>query len=269
MFKLVTTMLLVTGPLVLLPAGATGATKECHGQVATVVGTDGNDKLVDDSDPARDVVWLGPGNDTWTSHGTGADIVCGGKGSDWLSGGFAAHLLIGGDGSDEFYEFAPHTVALGGPGDDDFEQTGGKAYGGPGNDMFVNHAGESFGGLGDDSFNVQKYDTGALHGNRGRDGVMFFYRNLHVNLTRGTAWWNGGRITLDGMEGIVGTKYADVLIGSPQGDVLEGVQGKDLIKGRAGNDNLSTQDGDGGTIYGGTGYDICSAPHTYGCEKVW
>lgn len=166
----------------LAPAGTAYAASgkvRCHGAVATIVGTPGNDRLV--GTPGRDViaarggadviegrggddvicagggadkVLAGPGDD-WTDGGGGRDVLDGQGGDDVLwSGGGRGELLVGGRGNDHLVLEGTASHALGGLGADQVNVygRGGDVDGGPGNDVLR-------GGRGDD----------VLDGGDGRD----------------------------------------------------------------------------------------------------
>jgi hypothetical protein len=90
----------------------------CKGKPATIVGTDGVDKL--SGTPAEDVIAALGGNDT-ASGLADNDVICGGAGKDTLKGGKGNDKLYGGVGKD---------TLRGGPGKD-------KLKGGPGKDKQV------------------------------------------------------------------------------------------------------------------------------------
>jgi len=69
----------------------------CAGRRATIVGTEGKDKLV--GTKGRDVIAGLGGKDTIKGKG-GKDVLCGGKGRDKLLGGKGKDLLHGGKGKD-------------------------------------------------------------------------------------------------------------------------------------------------------------------------
>jgi Ca2+-binding RTX toxin-like protein len=74
---------------------------KCRGEIATLVGTPGNDrgdeKLI--GTPGVDVVVAGKGGDFVKAAG-GDDLVCGGSGDDTLKGGSGNDTLRGGPGKD-------------------------------------------------------------------------------------------------------------------------------------------------------------------------
>lgn len=87
-------------------AGIVGSGPACHGEVATIVGTHGDDVIR--GTKKRDVIIGGRGNDV--IHGLGGnDIICagdgedevfGGGGRDWITGGDGYDTLLGGRGKD-------------------------------------------------------------------------------------------------------------------------------------------------------------------------
>jgi Ca2+-binding RTX toxin-like protein len=102
------------GPCPAAPAALT-APPTCKGKPATIVGTNGTDKL--SGTPAADVIAALAGNDK-ASALAGKDVICGGAGKDTLNGGKGNDKLYGQKGKD---------TLKGGPGND-------KLKGGPGKD---------------------------------------------------------------------------------------------------------------------------------------
>ncbi|WP_183061672.1 choice-of-anchor U domain-containing protein [Motilibacter peucedani] len=78
----------------------------CDGQVATIVGTEGNDRI---TGTAGDDVIVALGGKDKVQGGDGNDVVCGGAGDDTIHGGAGDDHLFGGDGHDSLH---------GGPGAD-------------------------------------------------------------------------------------------------------------------------------------------------------
>jgi hypothetical protein len=76
----------------------------CDGKPATIIGTNGNDRLR--GTPGPDVIVAGGGDDVVRALG-GQDLVCGNGGDD---------LLIGGRGNDRLFGQADSDVLRGGPG---------------------------------------------------------------------------------------------------------------------------------------------------------
>ncbi len=98
----------------------------CGGQAATIVGTEGVDKLFGTVGPDV-IVGLG-GNDSLYGLG-GNDVICGGAGDDVIDGGAGNDMLEGGTGRDR---------VIGGLGDDDVrgDDDADSLFGGNGNDVF-------------------------------------------------------------------------------------------------------------------------------------
>jgi uncharacterized delta-60 repeat protein len=99
------------------PGGAAGKSAKCAGKKATIIGTNGPDKLK--GTKKRDVIAGLGGKDTIKGLG-GNDLICGGKGKDKLLGGPGNDKLLGQQGKD---------FLKGGPGKKD------KLNGGAGKDV--------------------------------------------------------------------------------------------------------------------------------------
>ncbi len=87
-------------------AGLVSAGPTCHGEVATIIGTHGDDIIRGTA--KRDVILGGRGNDTIYGRG-GNDIICagagedtiyGGGGRDWIAGDKGYDTILGGRGND-------------------------------------------------------------------------------------------------------------------------------------------------------------------------
>lgn len=111
-------------PAVLAPgvaaAGATpiAAERTCEGQVATIVGTSGDDRIT--GTRGRDVVVGLRGNDRIDGLG-GRDVICGNGGADDLLGGRGSDQLHGGRDLHEQHVRRTRVygdLVAGGPGDD-------------------------------------------------------------------------------------------------------------------------------------------------------
>jgi uncharacterized delta-60 repeat protein len=105
------------------PGGS--AKGKCAGKKATVVGTNGKDKLK--GTKKKDVISAGGGKDTVKGLG-GNDLICGGKGKDKLVGGPGKDKLLGQQGNDKLLGGPGKDTLKGGPGKKD------KVNGGPGKD---------------------------------------------------------------------------------------------------------------------------------------
>jgi uncharacterized delta-60 repeat protein len=112
--------------LVRLQGDPGGSAKgKCAGKKATVVGTNGKDKLK--GTKKKDVISAGRGKDTVKGLG-GNDLICGGKGKDKLVGGPGKDKLLGQQGNDKLLGGPGKDTLKGGPGKKD------KVNGGPGKD---------------------------------------------------------------------------------------------------------------------------------------
>ncbi|HWU20411.1 MAG TPA: calcium-binding protein [Nocardioides sp.] len=232
-------LLVVPALAAVAPSPAHAATaRYCHGKLATIVGTSGNDTL-SGKNPLGDVVWLGPGNDSFTGLGgndticgrDGRDAIYGGGGNDWIDGGAGKDLLFGGDGNDIVRGGGSADVILADAGDDTIIGGGGKSdtlsYGGSTESITVDGATRT----------VQA----------GVDGTDTYSTDV---------------------ERVVGTQQADTMLGGDEVDWFDGLSGGDTIKGGGGDDvlrgrhaTISGGDGDdlirasGGTVHGGAGGD--------------
>ncbi len=87
----------------------------CNGQVATIVGTEGDDTINGTDGP--DVIHGLSGNDTISGFG-GDDLICGGAGHDILFGGLGNDVLLGMPGNDDLRGSYGHDTLMGGLGND-------------------------------------------------------------------------------------------------------------------------------------------------------
>ncbi len=90
-------------------------TARCFGVQATIVGTDGPDRL--NGTPGRDIIAGLGGNDVINGRG-GNDLLCGGKGADRIRGGTGKDRLDGGSGRDKLDGGADSDRCIGGSGTD-------------------------------------------------------------------------------------------------------------------------------------------------------
>ncbi len=107
----------------------------CHGELATLVGTDGPDIL--DGTSSRDVIMGYGDNDTIDGHG-GKDVICGGDGPDTIYGSGGADKLYGDNGADTIFGGKKSDVLYGGAGNDGLNGGTGKSdrlFGGSGTDV--------------------------------------------------------------------------------------------------------------------------------------
>ena len=182
----------------LIPTSAAQPGPNCFGQAATIVGTEGRDRLT--GTPRADVIVGRGGGDRISGRG-GNDRICGGNGFDrldggagWdrvkgnagpddISGGLGKDLIASGKGS--FHDIVP------GRGDD-------RVVGGPGFADLVD--------LGDST------------------------RAVDVDLTAGTARGQGTD-RLRRIEDVSGTRFDDTLRGNAGPNFLSGRGGDDEISG--------------------------------------
>ncbi len=151
---------------------------------------------------------------------------------DFFTGDSGEDTILGLNGGD---------ILNGAAGDDTI-------YGGDGNDILT-------GGTGADS----------LYGGSGIDTASYFAEDHKVDadLESDSAWVNGVKDTLDGIENLTGTEFSDVLKGNALANTLAGNFGADTLWGRGGNDKLyggaandSLIGGEGGDLLdGGSGRD--------------
>ena len=78
--------------------GLVTAGRTCHGEVPTIIGTQGDDVIRGTA--KRDVIVAGGGNDIIYGRG-GNDIICAGGGEDVVYGGGGRDIIRGGTGFDE------------------------------------------------------------------------------------------------------------------------------------------------------------------------
>jgi Ca2+-binding RTX toxin-like protein len=213
----------------------------CRGLPATVVGTDGDDRL--SGTPGDDVIVGGRGDDAIRGLG-GDDVLCGDRGTDRLDGGEGDDRVYGGlNGLQQpDPDNAPDNVGddlVGGPGDDLLD---------PGWDEKT----DGGGGFIPDQLSFAAATAG-----------------VRVDLAAGPA---AGRATGDGEDTlvlggriqVVGTPYDDVLVSGDFSDDLIGGAGNDVLRGGKGRDYLQGDVGDlpgpndvpyDDRVYGGPGGD--------------
>jgi uncharacterized delta-60 repeat protein len=151
--------------------GGSGASSvpRCQGHKATIVGTNGKNKLTG-TKRADVIVGLG-GNDT-INGGGGNDIICAGGGNDRVNGGAGNDRLDGGAGNDNLSGAAGKDSLTGDAGNDRMDGGGGNdsLSGGAGKDSLTGDAGNDHldGGGGNDSLSGGAGND-RLAGGAGRD----------------------------------------------------------------------------------------------------
>jgi Ca2+-binding RTX toxin-like protein len=242
--------------VVLFIAAAPAAEEEveearCHGRLAKIVGTEGDDVL--QGTPERDVIWGGGGDDVILGS-LGNDLLCGGPGSDLIHGGRGNDIADGGAGAED--------QVIGDLGDD-------KLTGGPGD------ADEVAGSLGIDTLNGGPGDFDFVHGDYGYDrmdggpgkgDIASFATDVaagksggvKVNLAKHKARGDG-HDRLFRFESLEGSAFDDILVGNGQANVIDGGAGNDVIRSGGGKDEL----------LGGEGTDRCNGAkgHTTSCGR--
>lgn len=223
----------------------------CHGRLAKIVGTDGDDVL--HGTPSRDVIWAGKGDDT--IYGSlGNDLICGGPGADLIHGGRGNDEVDGGAGDyDRVIGDLGDDKVVGGGGDHD------EAAGSLGIDIVNGGAG---------NFDLVRGDYGwdRMSGGAGRGDIASFATKVAGG--KGTGVWvslrdhkarGDGHDKLFAFEDIEGSAFRDTLIGDKGNNHLDGGLGDDKISGGGGVD----------TIDGNQGSDSCSGAkgRTVSCGK--
>ncbi len=177
----------------------------------------------------------GGGNDTLLGNasannfrgGTGNDRLEGREGDDLLFGENGDDVLIGGDGVDTLSGGLNNDTVSGGSGNDTLMGDDGNdaLFGGAGNDIVNGGAGTDMASYAD--------ATAAIR-------IFLSQQGVSQNTL------GGGVDTLIGIEGVIGSAFADTLQGSSGNDRFEGGDGNDRINGDLGND----------VIFGDSGNDI-------------
>ena len=251
----------------------------------TLSGGDGSDVL--SGEGSDDILEGGKGDDT-ADGGSGDDTLEGKDGNDVLIGSLGSDALDGGDGLDvASYEQATsgvvanladatqNTGAAAGDTYTSIEGIAGSAYddslagnatdnvlfGYNGNDRLVGFTGNDIlmGGSGADT----------LEGGEGFDIVSYAEAAASVVVVMRNPVANTGEAAgdvLSSIEGIVGSKFADMLTGNSQSNILDGSAGDDVLEGGGGGDTLFAGAGndrlfsriDADKLDGGEGWDTMS-----------
>lgn len=148
------------------------------------------------------------------------DSISGTSGADTLSGAAGLDTIRGLDGND---------ILAGGTGND-------QIYGGAGNDSISGDAGDDFidGGSGQNT----------IKGGDGFDVLSYSDSSAPIVITLGGSLpgsaTNGGDTndTIESIESVRGSLFADTITGSSASENFEGLAGNDFIDGKDGNDRL-------------------------------
>lgn len=232
---LIATVLLGTTALIGNGAATGATTYKCYGQVATIVGTPGDDVLVGRADTADVIVGLGGADvikgmtdDDYFEHSgfSPGDRLCGGPGADIVVGGMGEDRVQGGDG-DDFVDgkYGYDMVAQGGAGNDrlsdcDSEYSGGarKLSGGPGNDYLCidRKSAQMYGDGGNDVLiDLTCTSNSRLSGGGGDDRLESYFDNYE-----GSNCSEYGGLDTDTVVGGDGRDTAVV----NQGDIVSGTE---------------------------------------------
>lgn len=214
-----------------------------------LVGTAGADRLFGDA--GRDTL-RGAGGDDVLVGGAGADLLMGGAGVDVasyagsaervvinLGSGFRSGGNAAGDRFDgvEGLEGSDHNDIL--VGASDANRLAGRA------------GGDTLRGEGGDDVLVGGAGADLLIGGAGSDVASYAGSAARVVINLGTGFRSGGDAAgdrFDGVEGLEGSDFNDVLVGTSGNDILIGGAGQDTLRGAAGADMLD----------GGAGVDMAS-----------
>ena len=210
-------------------------------------GRNGNDLL--DGRGGDDKLYGESGDDTLLG-GAGNDLLDGGTGNDILVGGSGADVLIGGQGidvADYSTSLAAVNVSLttgtgvGGDAEGDTLSQIENLVGSNFNDTLTGDAGNNTidGGAGNDVI-VGSQGSDVLIGGAGNDTVDYSASSagMTVNLGLGTATGCGGKSdTLQSIENVVGSIYADSITGNAGANNLSGGAGSDHFYGSGGGDH--------------------------------
>jgi uncharacterized repeat protein (TIGR01451 family) len=205
---------------------------QCAGEVATIVGTTGDDAII--GTPGPDVIQLLDGNDSVLGLG-GNDLICGGDGDDEIFGGSGRDRLIGDNDDDALFGGRDRDELDGSNGADELD-------GGRGDDTLA-------GGSGRDEL-VGGSDDDELSGNSGADDLFAGAGDDMVFGGPGTDDLTGGT----GDDQLSGENGDDDISGNMGDDILFGGFGDDELFGSGGDDQLSGETGDD-ELSGGTGND--------------
>lgn len=218
----------------------------------------------------------------------GNDVLSGGAGNDQLHGDAGNDLLVGGAGADRLYggtgiDTASHhaasvgvTVSLANPATNTGEAKGdiyssienlsGSAYG---DRLFGNAGANALDGSGGNDLLTGGAGADRLVGGAGRDTASYATSASGVTVSLTTRVGTTGDAmgdTLDGIENLIGSGYADRLTGDAGANVLRGYGGADQLSGGSGNDFLFGGVGND-TLAGGAGADVFvfdTVPNTAG-----
>lgn len=222
-----------------LVVGASGTPSQagvalCDGQVPTITGTEGPERLNGTDGP--DVIAALGGHDVVIGMG-GGDVICGGDGDDEIYGWTGDDRFFGGAGRDFIASDEGDDLLVGG-GDHDTLKSGDD------DDVLRGGGGEDW----------LEGDTGSdlMVGGSDRDLAVYSrtHRGLVVDLRPGGGADDGNasdglegfRDELRGLEDVYGTPGRDMLTGNSKANTLLGEGGRDRILGGRGKDFIDVAD---------------------------
>ncbi len=261
---------LAIGPSILDVEPANGGAPKCFGRRATIVGTDGPNRIrgtqgtdvivarrgsdVIDGFGGRDFICAGPGRD-FVFGGSGNDRIKAGDGGDYMAGGPGSDLLNGGAGFDYVdYATADEGIVadtgldrVRGQGADSIPAVEGilgtsKAdtmTGSDGPEDFFGARGRDTlaGGAGDDVIAGGR-GVDVLDGGAGTADLVEFFDaagGVQVDLAANSVA-GAESDSIVGFEGATGSTFDDVITGTDAANGIFGGYGDDELRGRAGDD---------------------------------
>jgi len=229
---------LLIGTGLVEPAQAAG----CFGKRATIVGTNGKDRLV--GTQGSDVILGLGGNDRIFGRG-GKDLICAGSGNDVVNALTGKDRVNAGSGDDYLDGWSSNDLLLGGGGDD-------LLFGGPGNDELVGGGGfdllraqggnDRLAGGGGQDLLLGDEGNDALDGGDDFDAASHFLNQgtgVTADLTTGVATSAySGSDTLAAIEALEGSQFDDSLTGNVGVNFFLPGPGNDAVNGGDGSDAL-------------------------------
>ena len=204
----------------------------------TLNGTDGNDEI--NGLEGRDTIDGGSGN----------DVIHGGWGRDRLYGGDGDDIIYGGENFPQYgsTEIPPIEFIWDGPGNDFVYGEGGEDwfYASPGDDYYDGGTGSADGWFSFDQIFYTDASAGIIVE---YNGAQLVVRSVGDGDPAGI-----GVDTLVNIEGLVGTRFDDILVATADGMSLWGGDGNDFITGGSGDDRIDGGAGDD-ILVGGAGQD--------------
>jgi predicted extracellular nuclease len=190
----------------------------CNGIEATIVGTEGRDRIIGTNGP--DVIVALGGNDFINSRG-GDDLICAGDGNDVVNGSTGDDTMYGERGNDRMIGHRGDDMMFGGDGVDNMS-------GGSGDDMMD-------GGASSDRMNGQAGDD-MMTGGDGDDRMIGGSGNDDMDGDADNDRLIGG----SGLDDLSGGDDDDILLGGSSADTLDGGDGIDNLNGNGGIDTCTT-----------------------------